>query len=448
MDRIDLPSSRTPKRLLPAFGQQIDLLCFSHLRWHFVTQRPQHLLTRAARDRRVFFWEEPIWHHDANELPRRADGSLGMHLDVLQQGPCLWVLQPHLTWGIDSEASQRALLSELMIASRIERFDLWYYTPMALGFTHHLRPELTVYDCMDELSAFLGAPPQIAVRELQLLEKADVVFTGGVSLYERKQRQHSNVHVFPSSIDAGHFAKAKHARCSAEPCDQAQIPYPRAGFYGVIDERFDLHLLDSVARLRPEIHFVILGPVVKIDPASLPQAENIHYLGAKSYEELPSYLTGWSVGLLPFALNEATRFISPTKTPEYLAAGKPVVSTAIRDVVRSYGEPGLVAIADTPEEFACAIDRALDPVSAAWTSAVTLKLAESSWDSTWSGMQRMMGCARVAKDFGSTVPGKYRMPGVSGVLAENATAGQSQRLRAQPKHLPDLYAPDSSISTT
>ena len=368
-----------------------DLLCFSHLRWHFVTQRPQHLLRRAAKDRRVFYWEEPIWHHSEDVLPRRADGSLGMRLEVVKESATLWVLRPHLSWGIDCDEGQRTLLAEFTAKHDVQRFMLWYYTPMALGFTSELVPELTVYDCMDELSAFLGAPAELAALESKLLEKADVVFTGGISLYESKQRQHANVRAFPSSIDAAHFARAGNpAAGAAEPADQAVIAHPRAGFYGVIDERFDVALLAEVARLRPQVQFVILGPVVKIDAASLPQAANIHYLEGKSYTELPLYLVGWDVALMPFAMNEATRFISPTKTPEYLAAGKRVVSTPIRDVVRGYGEAGLVAIAATPEAFAQAIDRALDPPPTAWTEAVAKKLAGSSWDKTWSAMQRQI----------------------------------------------------------
>ena len=364
-----------------------DLLCFSHLRWHFVTQRPQHLLTRAARDRRVFFWEEPVWHDEA------ADEASRMRLEVLRESPSLWVLRPHLVRGIDSDSGQRALLNEFVTSFHIERYTLWYYTPMALGFSQQLTPELTVYDCMDELSAFQNAPAQMKERERQLLDKADVVFTGGISLYESKRHQHSNVHAFPSSIDVSHFAQAYGSK-GAEPADQAAIPHPRAGFFGVVDERLDVSLLAAVAQLRPDVQFVILGPTVKIDPAHLPQAANIHYLGGKSFDELPSYLAGWDVALLPFALNDATRFISPTKTPEYLAAGKRVVSTPIRDVVRGYGDSGLVAIADTPAAFATAIDRAFDPPADTWSSAVAVKLAESSWDSTWSAMQQLMERAR------------------------------------------------------
>ncbi len=368
-----------------------DLICFSHLRWHFVTQRPQHLLTLAARDRRVFYWEEPIWHQP-NELPLQPDGMLGRHLEVIQESPSLWIIRPHITWGIDFEDGQRSLLAEMMQRFAVERYAQWYYTPMALGFSNHLAPEVTVYDCMDELKNFLNPPPQLTQREAQLLERADVVFTGGISLYEAKRTQHANVHAFPSSIDVPHFAQALSGNL-ADPADQAGIAHPRAGFFGVVDERFDIALLGSVAALRPIMQFIILGPVVKIDPASLPHADNIHYLGGKSYDELPAYLAHWDVALLPFALNPATQYISPTKTPEYLAAGRPVISTPIRDVVRDYGDAGLVAIAATPPLFAEALDRALLPPRQGWHQAVAARLAQSSWASTWSSMHAEMDLA-------------------------------------------------------
>ena len=284
---------------------------------------------------------------------------------------------------------QRHLLSELCQRFRIEHCVRWFYTAMALPFTSSLPNDLTIYDCMDELSGFLGAPPELVARERELFRTADVVFTGGLSLYEAKRREHANVHAFPSSIEREHFAQALSGKL-AEPADQAIIAGPRAGFYGVVDERFDTELLREVAGLRPEVHFVILGPVVKIDAALLPRGENIHYLGSKSYKELPAYLAGWSVALMPFALNAATRYISPTKTPEYLAAGKPVVSTAIRDVERSYGDAGLVAIAHSAEEFAAAIDSALKPASAAWTARVDAALGQNSWDRTWRAMDAEM----------------------------------------------------------
>ncbi len=276
------------------------------------------------------------------------------------------------------------LLHSFLVSRKINDFVSWYYTPMALNFTAKLKPAAIVYDCMDELAAFQGAPRELQGYEAELLKKADVVFTGGRSLYESKVKTYPKALLFPSSIDRAHFASARTEQ--AEPEDQVEIPHPRAGFYGVLDERLDRELLAALAKLRPEIHFVMIGPVVKIRLEDLPQADNLHYLGKKSYRELPAYLAGWDVAILPFALNEATRFISPTKTPEYLAAGRPVVSTPIRDVVRDYGDCGLVAIAATPEEFADALDHVVSGMTEGWASAVDAVLAANSWDQTWSRM--------------------------------------------------------------
>ena len=339
-----------------------------------MTQRPQHLLSRCAFERRVFFWEEPI----IEEAP-----SAAAWLEILQEEKTLWVLRPHLPAGANANAAQREMLQNFLAEHKVENFVGWFYTPMALGFTDHLRPAVTVYDCMDELSGFQGAPPELKAREQELFQKADVVFTGGMSLYESKRRQHANVHAFPSSIDVEHF---KSGAGIADPTDQATIPHPRAGFYGVLDERFDHILMGAVARLRPDIHFILIGPVVKIDPDLLPQGANVHYLGAKTYAELPRYLAHWNAAMLPFALNDSTRFISPTKTPEYLAAGKRVVSTPIHDVVRGYGDEGLVAIADTPASFALALDAALTKPAESWKRSVQLQLAKNSWDRTWAAM--------------------------------------------------------------
>ena len=279
---------------------------------------------------------------------------------------------------------QRALLETFLRDFSVVHFVRWYYTPMALGFTEGLSAEVTVYDCMDELTAFKDAPLMLKQREQALLIESDVVFTGGMSLYELKRRQHANVHAFPSSIDVAHFSAASTG--GNDPFDQADIPHPRAGFFGVLDERFDHALMAATAQLCPAMHFIFIGPTVKIDPSTLPVADNIHYLGSKKYQELPAYIAGWDVALLPFALNDSTRYISPTKTPEYLAAGKPVVSTSIRDVVSGYGRDNLVAIADSPQEFANALQNALVPRSETWKKAVTQKLASSSWDATWHGM--------------------------------------------------------------
>ena len=362
-----------------------DLLVFSHLRGDFVFQRPQHLLSRAAADRRVFFWEEA--------LPLPA-GVVEPYLDVQQKRPNLWMIRPYLPLSLEGQAREEfkaEMVRRFMAQEGIDRFVLWYYTPWALRFTSQLKPVATVYDCMDELSLFKGANPQLKQFELELFRRADVVFTGGPSLYEAKRGQHANVHLFPSSIDAAHFGKARLPQ--EEPADQAAIPHPRLGFFGVIDERMDLDLLAGLAALRPDWHLVLIGPVVKIDPKMLPQAPNIHYVGQKPYEQLPLYLAGWDVALMPFARNEATRFISPTKTPEYLAGGKPVVSTSIRDVVRPYGEQGLVRIADTPEETVAAIEATLaqsPSERAAWQARVDDFLKGNSWDRTWTEMDRLI----------------------------------------------------------
>ncbi|HEY0379970.1 MAG TPA: glycosyltransferase family 1 protein [Pyrinomonadaceae bacterium] len=357
-----------------------DLICLSHLRWDFVYQRPQHLLSRFAKKQRLFFVEEPIF----------GDGPA--RLDVSPRDCGVSVVVPHMPReleGTDEVASlQREMLDQLFDEQEIKDHVLWYYTPMAIPWTKHLEPLATVYDCMDELSAFKGAPLSLKENEAELFERADLVFTGGHSLYEAKRHQHRNIYAFPSSIDAPHFAQARCAAC--EPEDQQHIPHPRLGFFGVIDERMDIELLDAVAQARPDWQLVMIGPVVKIDPNDLPRRDNIHYLGGKSYSELPAYLSGWDVALLPFARNDSTRFISPTKTPEYLAAGRAVVSTSIRDVVRPYGELGLVHIADTPEEFVAAAERAMSEDSAARTQEVDSFLGQTSWDQTWGRMNELV----------------------------------------------------------
>jgi len=357
------------------------LICFSHLRWAFVYQRPQHLMTRAARSFRVIFFEEPLIGEGG---PAR--------LDLQPQPGGVTVAVPILPPGLGQEATeaeQRRLLDGLVGEEAGERLVFWYYTPMALGFSGHLRPDLCVYDCMDELSAFRFAPPKLKERERALLDRAGLVFTGGLSLYEAKRDRHPSVHAFPSSIDAAHFGQA---RCQAkpEPADQAAIPHPRLGFFGVVDERMDTALLAELAALRPDWQFVMIGPMVKVQPSELPRLPNIHWLGGKRYEDLPGYLAGWDVGLMPFAMNESTRFISPTKTPEFLAAGVPVVSTPVTDVVRSWGEPGLVEIAATAAEMAAKAEMLLSRPQAPWLERVDAALAALSWDRTWAAMLKLM----------------------------------------------------------
>jgi glycosyltransferase involved in cell wall biosynthesis len=373
-----------------------DVVCLSHLRWDFVYQRPQHLMSRFARDRRVFFFEEPMFGEDAGAA----------RLDISERPGGIRVAVPRLPRGLspeEVEAAQRDLLQGLLADHGVTDYILWYYTPMALGFSEGLEPSTVVYDCMDELSLFRGAPPALLDRERRLLELADLVFTGGQSLYEAKRERHPAVHAFPSSIDAEHFGRARRPPVAGEPADQAAIPHPRLGYVGVIDERIDLDLLAAAAAARPDWQWVMIGPVVKIDPESLPRRSNLHYLGMKSYDELPSYLAGWDVALMPFARNESTRFISPTKTPEYLAGGRPVVSTPIRDVVRPYGELGLVEIAEDPESFVAAAERAMArcgegaPEREEWLRRVDEFLAGGSWSRTFRNMSDLIDGATLSR---------------------------------------------------
>ena len=362
-----------------------DLVCFSHLRWDFVYQRPQHLLSRCAQERRVFFVEEPIF------------GNGSMQLEVEERPGGVRIVVPRLPEGLRSEVATTAVMKEmirrLFEENGIREYVFWYYTPMALSFTKQFSPIASIYDCMDELSAFKGAHSRLTDFEQELFGRVDLVFTGGQSLYEAKRNQHRAVHAFPSSIEVSHFGKARVLR--GDPEDQKDISHPRLGFFGVIDERFDIELLDAVARTRPDWQFVMIGPVVKIDPNTLPRHSNVHYLGPKKYEELPGYLAGWDIALLLFARNESTRFISPTKTPEYLAAGKPVISTSIRDVVRPYGELRLVRIADSPDDFIKAAEYLMKEGenNNKWLQRVDDFLAGISWDKTWSQMADLINQA-------------------------------------------------------
>ena len=366
-------------RLPTITASSSPIICFSHLRWDFVLQRPQHLMRRFANDRQVFFFEEyiPTEHHLAYlEFHPFADTTV---IAVRPRIPKTW----------DEAARERALaglVDQLISIHRAEKPVLWFYTPMMYPIACHVDAAAIVYDCMDELSNFRFAPKAILERERSLMARADVVFTGGHSIFEAKRLLHDNIHPFPSSVDSRHFGTARQKL--PEPSDQKEIAGPRLGYFGVIDERLDLGLIAHLAAARPLWSIVLVGPIVKLDLSELPHAPNIHYLGQKDYAELPAYLAGWDAALMPFAINDATRFISPTKTPEYLAGGKPVVSTPIRDVMRMYeGLPG-VAIAATPDAFVAACEDALALARApqSWLPAVDQMLAAASWDKTHQQM--------------------------------------------------------------
>lgn len=373
---ISSPETRNATR-----GAMPDMLCFSHLRWDFVFQRPQHLMTRFAKQQRVFFVEEPIFSPDYKDS-----------LHVSQSKENVIVVTPHFRTGTSQEQiiyKTSRLIGNFILKEVSSDYIFWYYTPMALEFTRHFAPVSVVYDCMDELKNFAGASPQLVLLEKELLAAADIVFTGGESLYQAKKDQHENIYAMPSSIDKSHFQLARAGL--ADPDDQRDIPRPRFGFYGVIDERFDIVLLKEIAALKPMWHFVIVGPVVKIAPSSLPKLDNIHYLESKTYAQLPSYLGNWDVAIMPFAINDATKYISPTKTPEFLAGGKPVVSTPITDVVNPYGKMGLVSIASDPKEFISCCEKALkQSKNQMFLHRVDSFLRAFSWDRTWGYMDALL----------------------------------------------------------
>lgn len=325
-------------------------------------------MTRLAERFRILFWQEAV-PGDALGLDRHklADWDVEIFTPTVPEGA--------------GDSALRGLL-DAMLAEYGQPEVRWYYTPMMLGFSEHLQAACTVYDCMDELANFRFAPVELVARENRLLQAADIVFTGGYSLFDAKRDRHANVFPFPSSVDKAHFGKAR--------SQTGKVPgRPLLGFFGVIDERMDLALVDALCAARPDWDIELVGPVVKIDPATLPSHPNLRLPGPCEYRNLPAAIARWDVALMPFAMNEATRFISPTKTPEYLAAGKPVVSTPVRDVVRSYGRLEGVRIAADANAFVAECERALELAredDPRWLAESDDLLELESWDATTAAM--------------------------------------------------------------
>jgi glycosyltransferase involved in cell wall biosynthesis len=364
----------------------LPVICFSHLRWGFVWQRPQHILSRLASQQRVYVVEEPTYRSDC-EAP---------FLKVEQAGK-VKVLNPVFPESMFKQygfgAHINASIADLLSAYCSERPDLhsaivWYYTPMAMGsLPGVVDPQVVVFDAMDELANFRNAPQELRRNEQMLLTQANLVFAGGPSLYTSRKKQHSNAHCFPSGVDSAHFARPQRA----VPKDMLRFQNRIIGFYGVLDERIDFQLLSELAQLRPDWDLVLIGPTAKIEDSDLAHQPNIHYLGMRTYDELPAYLARFDAALLPFALNDATAFISPTKTLEYLAGGKPVISTAVPDVIHLYGD--VVEIAGTAQEFADAIEaRWHEPASVtqARRQRIAEVLVEHDWDTIAERMKLLI----------------------------------------------------------
>ncbi|MDQ6618408.1 MAG: FAD-dependent oxidoreductase [Pseudomonadota bacterium] len=363
----------------------LPLVVFSHLRWDFVYQRPQHLLSRFAAHRQILFVEEPVY--DEREA----------WSEMLSPLPNVRVLRPHSPVRVggfhdDQLPGMRELVRKAVAQEGFQDYCVWFYTPMALPLLQGLSPRAIIYDCMDELRAFKNAPRQVIQRESALLKVANVVFTGGPSLYAAKRDRHPNVHAFASSVDVEHFAQGRDS-ANAHPL-LANVPHPRLGFFGVIDERLDQDLVSRLADAHPEWHICLVGPVVKIDPQVLPKQPNIHYFPQQSYQDLPRFLAGWDVCLMPFARNESTQFISPTKTLEYMAAQRPIVSTPITDVVALYRDG--VEIAEDSAQFSAACERALGENAEQRQqriAAMDRLTSSTSWTRTASEMSDLVDAA-------------------------------------------------------
>jgi UDP-galactopyranose mutase len=367
-----------------------DLVVASHLRWSFVWQRPQQLLSRIAKNHRILFVEEPVYAPDSNGQPLPniyvAQPNLIVLTPQVPKDECgdtpLWL------WPCQDKIAQQ--VQDALLALNFQHRALWFYTPTPEFLVEVVKPDMLAYDVMDELANFKYAPPQLKEREHRLLSRSAVVFTGGASLYDAKKHHNPNTHLFASGVDGAHYSRA----CSddtTEPDWMKDIPHPRATYIGVIDERLDYDMVAAAASARPDVQFLMCGPIVKVDPEQLPKAPNLHYPGQQSYDDLPRILKGTDVCLMPFALNEATKFISPTKTLEYMATHRPIVSTPIKDVERFYSD--IVYLAADRETFVSQIEAALsEPATdrARKHAREEKILAEQAWDAIADNMQTLM----------------------------------------------------------
>ena len=340
-----------------------NMVVFCHLRWGFVYQRPQHLISRLSKHYKILFVEEPIPFENEDEENEYL-------LEVVNHN--LHVLKPK----VRNIEGIKDVIKPLLKNSSLEIG--WFYSASFSPLLTDFKFETVVYDCMDELTLFKGAPQELITQEKFLLSEAHVVFTGGKSLFESKNKAHKNAHCFPSSVDRKHFEQAKEEIMI--PDDIKNIRKPVVGYFGVIDERIDLDLLKRTAQLQPEMGFVMIGPLAKIREEDLPREKNIYYLGMKSYRQLPNYLKAFDIAMMPFALNDATKFISPTKTLEYMAAGKPIVSTAIKDVQRDYSH--CISIIDTAENFSQTLEELWKIHQPDVSENYNEILEKTSWDAT------------------------------------------------------------------
>ena len=389
--QLDHSTHRTlpsPLATKPAVSADAPIIVHSHLRWDFVWQRPQQLLSRFAKRSHVLFVEEPIYLDDVGEAHLGLSQPMERVHRVVPMLPGALRGEYDASIAVIRESLRQQLAPDGALGGLFARPIQWFYTPMpAPAMIGAFDERAVVYDCMDELSQFRFAPAALVDRERYLMAQADVVFAGGYKLSQSKAKYHQNVHFFGCGVDVAHFATARSADLDV-PREIASLERPVIGYYGVIDERIDYDLLRTLATSLADTALVMVGPVVKVDPAELPQAANIHWLGQRQYAELPAHVKGFDVCLMPFALNEATEYINPTKTLEYMAAGKPIVSTAVSDVVHNFTP--VVAVADSPAEFVAAVSAAIERPNAELIARGLEQARANSWESIVSRMERII----------------------------------------------------------
>jgi glycosyltransferase involved in cell wall biosynthesis len=374
-------SSRGSKRNYPADDKNnsggYPIIVHCHLCWDWVWQRPQQFISRLSARHKILFVEtigpDP---HLSSPCARFWTAPDFPNVTILRlQFPC-W------RWpdGAFVDRERRRLVKEFLAgpgAGQFENAVQWFYDPMTVPSFHgYLGEVATVYDCMDELSKFREAPPSIRPRERKLLAAADVVFTGGRKLWESKRMLNANSHFYGCGVDSAHFGKAREPRTKI-PADVAPLRKPVLGYFGVVDERMDYDLLVKLAEANPHWSIAMVGPTLKVH--AVPRLSNIHWLGQKAYADLPAYCKAFDVFLMPFALNEATEFINPTKALEYMAAGRPIVSTAVPDVITNFGE--VVHVAKSHEEFISHCREAIQRPNTKRIQAGLKKASDNSWDS-------------------------------------------------------------------
>jgi glycosyltransferase involved in cell wall biosynthesis len=379
-------SSPRPSPLRPVSPSAgFPIIVHSHLGWDWVWQRPQQFHSRLSQRHRILFVEGPV--------AREGLTAAQVTLREVPDYPNIVVVQmemPAERWndGAWVDKERRRLVESVLSGPLGADFQdpvQWFYDPMAVtAFAGHLNERAIVYDCMDQLSKFRGAPAELVRRERELLAIANVVFAGGPKIWKDKVTHNANCYSFGCGVDVEHFGHAADP-ATVVPADIAKLPRPVYGYIGVVDERIDYDLLATLAEKNAGGSVVMIGPWTKVDPSTFPRRENLHWLGQRDYGQLPAYAKGFDVCLMPFALNEATEFINPTKALEYMAAGRPIVSTAIEDVVLQFED--VVKVARTPEDFAARCARAaLLPNVVALRRG--LKLAQANtWESIVSQLE-------------------------------------------------------------